>query len=204
MEENKYFKEALQRMTRELAIGGAVRHLAKKYACVSEIMGHLDYPAPRTVVEDAVWEYYLEEKILLLEEPGQKKEEGRVRYVKEWNAYGKTSFRRVVEEIDNPISFEKWDVKEKGFPAFGEIEKRLGNSYVEVPFAKHRKLFSECYPKAAQNLSEELCQMVEEIPWCRKAMGKAVFWRVSKDSYEISRALFAAEEWMSCFYLVHN
>ena len=98
MEEQKYFKQAISNFTFEAACGGAIRHLADLGYSVKQIEEQLSYPVPYEKVQKTVWEYFLENGILLLEEPGKVKIQEKADYVKEYNKYGKASFRRVVSQ----------------------------------------------------------------------------------------------------------
>lgn len=98
MDEQKYFKQAISNFTYEAACGGAIRHLADLGYSVKQIMEQLSFPVPYERVQTTVWEYFLENGVLLLEEPGKGKIPEKAEYVKEYNKYGKASFRRVVSQ----------------------------------------------------------------------------------------------------------
>ncbi|MCQ2499177.1 MAG: hypothetical protein MJ133_09350 [Lachnospiraceae bacterium] len=96
------FNQALNNFTMDVASGGAIRYLAKLGYTVNEIADKLTYPAPIGVIKETVWKYYLNEGIIRLDwNPLQK--EGQfienVEFVKDTDAYGRTSFRRVVTKI---------------------------------------------------------------------------------------------------------
>lgn len=97
--ENKYFAEALSNFTHDMASGGAIRHLADKGYTVDEIAERLDFPTPVEKIREMVWKHYLNTGVIQLEDPTQAKAE-KVTYVKEYNSYGKASFRRVVESCE--------------------------------------------------------------------------------------------------------
>ena len=72
MEEKKkprYFEEALSDFTHDVASGRAIRHLVDLGYTTSQIMQRLDYPTPRTRVEQTVYRYMKENGILLSELP---------------------------------------------------------------------------------------------------------------------------------------
>ena len=95
---SREFNEALGNFITDVAGGGAVRHLASQGLTVDEITRRLDYPMKKAKVAEMVWQYYVEQGIVCLEEPKDYVE--KVSYVKEQDAYGKISMRRVVEKID--------------------------------------------------------------------------------------------------------
>lgn len=95
----KEFNKALSNFVHDVASGGAVRHLAEAGYGISEIAAQLDYPLPKEKIAQIMWEHGLNTGKICLEEPQQTHE--KVSFVKEQDAYGKTSFRKVVEVVDN-------------------------------------------------------------------------------------------------------
>ena len=139
MEEQKYFKQAISNFTFEAACGGAIRHLADLGYSVKQITEQLSYPVSYEKVQKAVWEYFLENGILLLKEPGKEKIQEKADYVKEYNKYGKASFRRVVsqKEAVGEIHFkEKHFHRERDgdFTAYGKAENGLTKGYPQMKF----------------------------------------------------------------------
>lgn len=61
----KYFEEALSNMVHDVASGGAIRHLVDMGYSVNQIMEHLDYPTPRSRVEETVFCYMTESGMLI-------------------------------------------------------------------------------------------------------------------------------------------
>ena len=97
MAESRYFQKALSDFTYEAASGGAIRHLADSGYTVRQIADHLDYPTPYERIQKTVWEQLLAREIILKERPGSGGPTLKTTYVKEYDQYGKSSFRRVVE-----------------------------------------------------------------------------------------------------------
>lgn len=127
MSEN-YFKKALQNFTYDAASLGAVRHLADLGLSVKEIEEQLDFPTPHELVQKTVWERLAETGIILLTPPEEVQERTEVRFVREYNQYGKASFRKVTEtahEEGNPGDYISCD-----FGIFSEeaLKKRLENA----------------------------------------------------------------------------
>ena len=95
----KEFNKALSNFVHDVASGGAVRHLAESGYTISEIAAQLDYPLPKDKIAQVMWEHFVNTGKICLEEPRETHE--KVSFVKEQDAYGKTSFRKVVETVDN-------------------------------------------------------------------------------------------------------
>ena len=97
MEENRYFQDALARFTHEAANGGAIRHLTDIGYTVEQIREKLDFPAPYERVQQAVWQRMEDTGVILREEPGKGGPKEKAVYVREYDRYGKSTFRRVAE-----------------------------------------------------------------------------------------------------------
>ncbi len=143
MEEQKYFKQAISNFTYEAACGGAIRHLADLGYSVRKIMEQLSFPVPYERVQKTVWEHFLEKGVLLLEEPGKGKVREEAAYVKEYNQYGRASFRRVItgEKDAGVIHFKErhFDVTRDGDFRGYFIRKCKENEmdgYVSLDFGK--------------------------------------------------------------------
>lgn len=99
--ENKYFNEALSNFARDMANGGAVRHLADLGYTAAQIVREVDYPVTAEQVGKILWQYYLQQGIILLEPPQAKPVIEKVSYVREHGKYGSVHFRRKVEQVEN-------------------------------------------------------------------------------------------------------
>lgn len=95
MQENSYFQKALADFTQEAASGGAIRHLADLGYTVEEIQGELAFPTPISRIRRVVWEHLLDTGVVLREVPGTGVVQEKVAYVREYDQYGRPSFRRV-------------------------------------------------------------------------------------------------------------
>lgn len=100
--EQQYFNQALSDFVGDVAYGGAIRHLAGLGYTVEQMVKELDYPISRERVGQAVWRYYVEQGIILLEEPKEETVTSKVSYVREYGKYGAAHFRRVVEQVECP------------------------------------------------------------------------------------------------------
>lgn len=122
MAENRYFQKALSDFTYETASGGAIRHLTDSGYTVQQIMEHLDYPTPYERVQKTVWEQLLARGVILRERPGSGGTAVKTAYVKEYDRYGKSSFRRVVVE-EEKAAVEAW--REECFRGEGDMAEAL-------------------------------------------------------------------------------
>lgn len=103
-----YFRDALNHFIFEEAGGGAIRHLANRGYTAKQITESLSFPLPYEKVREAYTGHLLENGILLREKPGTGMAREKTEYVREYDKYGKPSFRRVVVEVP-----ERTDVKRK-------------------------------------------------------------------------------------------
>ncbi len=93
-----YFYNALNHFLFEEAGGGAIRHLANRGYTAKQITESLSFPIPYEKVREAFTKHLLENGILLREKPGVGTMPEKAEYVREYDRYGKPSFRRVVVE----------------------------------------------------------------------------------------------------------
>lgn len=96
MSKENYFQKALSNFTFEVASDGAIRHLAGHGYTVPQISKKLNFPTPYERIQRIVWESMLDNRILLLEEPGNAALHQKVTYVQDKDSYGRTSFRQVI------------------------------------------------------------------------------------------------------------
>lgn len=107
---NEQFNKALSNFINDAAAGGAVRHLADLGYSIGEIGSKLDYPISKERIAGFMWEHFLNIGKISLEEPKETYE--KTSFVKEQDSFGKISFRRVSETVDN--SKRKYVVCEYG------------------------------------------------------------------------------------------
>lgn len=91
-----YFRDALHNFIFEEAGGGAIRHLTDRGYTARQVSEALSFPMPYEKVREAYTKHLLESGILLAEKPTECKKREKVEYVREYDKYGKPSFRRVV------------------------------------------------------------------------------------------------------------
>lgn len=85
---DKIFQKALSNFTFDMASRGAIRHLADLGYSAAEIHDRLDFPTPVAQIEEELRAYQAEKDAS--DASGVTYE-----YVKETDAYGRTSLRRV-------------------------------------------------------------------------------------------------------------
>ena len=95
----KEFNKALGNFINDAAAGGAVRHLADLGYSISRIAEEIDYPVSKEKIAQFMWEHFLNIGKISLEEPQPVHE--KASFVKEQDEFGRISFRRVVETVDN-------------------------------------------------------------------------------------------------------
>lgn len=88
----------MQNFTLDAASLGAVRHLADLGMTVEEIEESLSFPTPHSLVQKTVWEQLLDNGTILRQKPAGTETLRRAEFIREYDAYGKASFRRVIKE----------------------------------------------------------------------------------------------------------
>ena len=95
----KEFNKALSNFINDAAAGGAVRHLADLGYSISKIASELDYPISKEKIAAIMWEHFVSIGKICLEEPTPIHEQAQ--FIKEQDEFGRISFRRVTQTIDN-------------------------------------------------------------------------------------------------------
>lgn len=177
MAENRYFQKALSDFTFEAASGGAIRHLTDSGYTVKQIMEHLDYPVPYERVQKAVWEHLLARSVILPERPGSGPGKEKAAFVKEYDSYGKASFRRVMvqeEETaaidwEDTVTYEGERKEEELLQFIGKLtaENGVNDAYASFDFGIMTGNGGK-YEKALDALPEELREYVSGLPWEKK------------------------------------
>ncbi|MCM1057386.1 MAG: hypothetical protein NC517_07260 [Firmicutes bacterium] len=165
--ENDGFRKALSDFAFDVASGGAIRHLTDLGYTVKQIQEQLDFPTPLARIQEAVWKRLTDSGVILLEEPGHLESKETVRYVREYDSYGKASFRRVVEENPRPEA-------EGGFLA------------CEFGIVRYRD--TEKYGKVLAALDERQAEYIDGLPWPKRR----VWHRADERMLEIERRLRTA------------
>lgn len=205
---NRYFQKALSDFTYETASGGAIRHLADSGYTVRQIVEKLDFPTPYERVRKAVWEHLLRQGTILLEKPGRSGQKESVRYVREYDRYGKASFRRVVVQEEGETVTD-WSIntlgrKEKTAEELSALlrDKREANgkehAYVSFDFGLELRKDPEQYGAMLSALEEDQKEYVSGLPW----EGQRVYHKLNFRGMEILIQLYQAGQYHGeCFFL---
>ena len=205
MLEQSFLQNALANFTHEVASGGAIRHLTDLGYTVKQISERLDFPTPFERVQRQVWERLLETETILTEEPGSSHKE-KADYVREYDRYGRASFRRVVEaspeipvvhwrdlEIDSGQKEKTRSLLEKKIVENGET-----NSYAACEFGMLSKREPQRFQELLQALDERQSEYVKGLPW----EAKRVYHRLDSRMMEIILRLSVKELWHGqCYFL---
>ena len=205
MSEQSFFQNALYNFTYEVASGGAIRHLTDMGYTVKQISERLDFPTPFERVQREVWERLLETEVILVEEPGSSNRE-KVNYVREYDKYGRASFRRVVETSPE-LSMVHWrdlevcggekgtirSLLEKNIAANGET-----HSYAACEFGLLARREPQRFQELLQALDERQREYVTGLPW----EAKKVYHKLDSRMLEIVLRLSVKGLWRGqCYFL---
>ncbi len=136
----KEFNKALGNFITDVASGGAIRHLADQGYSISEIGNMLDYPMSKEKIAQIMWEHFTNTGKILLEAPGDIHE--KASFIKEQDEFGRISFRKVTETVDNS--------KKK---------------YRKCEFGKALYQSKADFKAGLQQLSEKDREYIELMPW---------------------------------------
>lgn len=216
MEEQRFFQNALADFTYEAACGGAIRHLADLGYTVSQIAERLDFPVPYERVRSAVWRRLTDTGVILLEEPGSDRRKERAVYVREYDKFGKASFRRVVEDAAGgtgsrePAAIgEGW--REHRIGVGSQSSEELANilyagteangreaSYVSCDFGLTEAKAPEEYKRLLEVLEERQRDYVAGLPWEERR----VYHRLDPRMTQMLLRTFGRDCWHgACYFL---
>lgn len=103
------FQQALSDFSFEVAGGGAIRHLTDLGYTVKQMEERLDFPLPVERIREAVWKHLVDTGVVCLKDPCTLSSAAggaaasaapgavKINYVREYDSYGRASFRRVAE-----------------------------------------------------------------------------------------------------------
>ncbi len=197
MEKNSYFQDALARFTSEVAAGGAIRHLADIGYTVRQITERLDFPMPYARVQQEVWEYLVRKEVILLAEPGSGVKSGRMSFVREYDRFGKASFRQIVE----PEEQEKIVCWKEHLAQTGESVRWLRslweenggeNSYGSCDFGL---LEGETFKNRMQILDKRQQEYIAGLPWMRQKVYHQLDMRMLEILLKLYEAGMYRGEW---------
>ena len=149
----------------DVASGGAIRHLADLGYTVKQIQEKLAFPTPYERIRNTVWKHLLDTGVIFRENPAGAEE--KVEYVREYNQYGKASFRRVTMPVSPSESRESCLLC-----CFGPLKMKDPERFKEVLGA----------------LEREQAEYIEGLPWGTER----VFYRPNRRMLDIYHALARA------------
>lgn len=117
-----------------------MRHLADNGYSISEIADRLDYPLPKETISEMVWEHYVNIGKIYLQKPEETHE--KVSFIKEQDSFGKISFRRVAELVDNS-----------------------NRKYIKCDFGKELYKNTDEFVTWLQQLEAGDREYIESLPW---------------------------------------
>ncbi|MCI9141645.1 MAG: hypothetical protein HFH87_03365 [Lachnospiraceae bacterium] len=220
MQENRYFQKALSDFTHETASGGAIRHLTDMGYTVKQIMDRLDFPTPCERVQREVWDRLKEKGIILTEEPGHGERKEKVNYIQERDRFGRTSFRRVTEEVrsemvncwkelgvtitaDGTWAEAAGGDEGTGRAIFGLLQEKVREnaeacSYASCDFGLMAAEASGQLRNMLSALEAKEREYVEGLPWEKRR----IYHRMNSRMMEIVGQLCAAGKYQGeCFFL---
>lgn len=172
-ENNNYFKRALSDFAYDAACGAQIRHLAELGYTVPQMMEELDFSIPFEKVRKTATEHLRKTGILLLERPDIASPL-KTTFIKEYDRYGRPSFRRVVEK-EADTSEVQWQEhtysldEPEGMRSFlnRKIEENgEESSYISCDFG----LDNQKLPKSLTILGEEQQNYIQGILWEKSRM----------------------------------
>ena len=208
MGENRYFQKALSDFMYESASGGAIRHLADSGYTVRRIVENLDFPTPYERVQKAVWEHLIRQGTILLEKPGRSAQKESVSYVREYDQYGKASFRRIVVQEEGE-KVTDWSIKALGSNEWTAEDlavllrhKRDSNGQehacVSFDFGLASRKEPEKYEAMLSALEEDQREYVSGLPW----EGRRVYHKLNFRGMEMLIQLYEAGQYQGeCYFL---
>ena len=203
--EQSYFHSALSNFTHEVCSGGAIRHLTDLGYTARQIAGQLDYPTPFSRVRQEMWQRLIETDVILLEEPGSGKTE-KTSYVREYDKFGRSSFRRVVEAIEEenaPVCWRELHAEGEGERVPRILQEKIDAnaevcSYMSCDFGLLAYREPEHLQRLLKSLEKEHREYVEGLPWATRR----VYHRLDNRMRSILLRLYELGEYSGiCFFV---
>lgn len=201
MSEESYFNQALADFTYDVACGGAIRHMADKGYTVKQISERLDYPVSYGKIQKTVSHYLLEKGILCSKLPDFSEAAADVEYIREYDRFGHSSFRKKEKERTAPIQNIIWK-KSSFFAENGEklqqfLSKKTQEngeeySYISCDFGMYEES-----DKLYGYLDSRQREYIHGILWKQKRM----YHRLDYRMMEIAGKLSACDGYeMVCYF----
>lgn len=172
-ENNNYFKKALSDFAYDMACGAQIRHLADLGYTINQILEALDISVPYERVQKTLNEHLQKTGVLLIRKPDHIIPAKKA-FVKEYDSYGRASFRQiVVQETKTPAVHwqehaykQEYDGNLLHFLEYKTKENGVEASYISCDFGLDRKKTEECFRVLGQRQQEYL----RGILWEKKRM----------------------------------
>lgn len=207
MEKQDYFQAALANFTFDVASGGAIRHLADLGYTAAQIKKRLDFPTPFDRVQQAVWEHFLDNGTLRLEEPGKARRQENYEYITEYDAYGRKSFRQVaVRSIKEPeIAWnEQIFTGQNGINLAVYLAEKCAENgeetaYISCDFGLKSRREPASYEKMLNLLEESDREYLLGLLWERRL----IYHRLNRRMRKIADALYRHKAFAGNCYFVN-
>lgn len=154
MAENNFAK-ALYNFTMDAAAGDAIRHLTDIGYGPTKIHDELTYPAPMEYIGRVMYEYLLNNSVILLKDPAQVTPPEQYEYVLERNEYGRTSYRKVIKTTER---------------------LRDDRKYIHVEFGTFKYKYADRLEEFRSMLDGREWDYLMNIPW---PLGR--FWHIQNE-----------------------
>lgn len=204
--EKNYFQQALSNFTFDMASGGAIRHLTDIGYTVKQIHEHLSFPTPYERVRREVWTHLIETGVILLDEPGQSQRE-KVSYVRDYDQYGKASFRRIVEkeETSAVLCWKEENIQSGETARFRKLLQEetadIDNpAFMSCYFGLIQYRDPECFQTLLSVLPDKHKEYIEGLPWDKRK----VYHKIDGRMKEILLALYEADMYDGTCYFLKN
>ncbi len=172
-ENNNYFKKALSDFAYDMACGAQIRHFADLGYTINQILEVLDISVPYRRVQKTVNEHLQRTGVLLTGKPDHIIPAKKT-FVREYDNYGRASFRQVVVQ-ETKIPSVHWQEHAYGQDCDGNLldflerkteENGLESSYISCDFGLDHKKTEECFRVLGQRQQEYL----QDILWEKMRM----------------------------------
>ncbi|MCM1127180.1 MAG: hypothetical protein NC429_12000 [Lachnospiraceae bacterium] len=171
MAEQDYFRNALSDFAFENASGGAIRHLADLGYTIKQITAQLAFPTPYAKVQQTVWEHLLDTKVIRLTEPGNGDDAEKADFIKEYDKYGKASFRKVTHPSGRQTAVCWIETEFNPSDSFSDyLRQKLtancsSDAYVSCDFGIMEPALWE---QLRKELNERQAEYLQGLPWVRQ------------------------------------
>lgn len=201
MAKPEYFENALSNFTFETACGGAIRHLTDLGYSTAQIAKQLCFPTSYERIQKAVWTRLLDTGVILLAQPGSGETFKKAEFIKEYDKYGKVSFRKVSTPAPakEPLRFLETSFNANEDFASALREKCAKNgpdaSYASCGFAsKKGSLLADCLAFLDKKQQEYLTG----LPW----PNQPCYHRLDARMQEIIIRLYESDKYQGTFFFL--